>query len=72
LKKPFKELESRKSDQFMGLLLANMKAALCLPVGVKCPSFDWASSWNSSCEGRPTLAYLLKNPGESHNIHLVM
>jgi hypothetical protein len=53
----------------MDLLLANMKAAL---VGVKCPSFDWASSWNSSCEGRATLAYILENPGESHNIHLVM
>jgi hypothetical protein len=31
-KKPFKELESGKSKQFMGLLLAKMKAPLCLQV----------------------------------------
>jgi hypothetical protein len=32
-KKPFKELDSGRNTQFMDLLLASLKASLCLPVG---------------------------------------
>jgi hypothetical protein len=42
------------------------------PRGVRCPSFDWISTWDSSFQGWATLTYLLDNPGESHKIHVVM
>jgi hypothetical protein len=69
--KLFIDLESGRNGQFVDLLLASLKAPLCPPSGVSCPSFDWISSWNSSYEGRATLTYLLDNPGKSHKIHVV-
>jgi hypothetical protein len=36
-KKPFKDLESGRNAQFMDLLLASLKAPLCLPVGWSAP-----------------------------------
>jgi hypothetical protein len=53
----------------MALLLANMKAPLCLQWGeMPIIRLDFLLELY---EERATLAYLLESPNESHNIHVV-